>query len=122
MTAIATIATATISDIPIAKITTTTMPKYQYCDYYYYNYYYYLYYYGHCNHNYYYYYYYYTTTTSITTPNGTTTDTATAIALLRLLHLSTGAPLRDESNGNKPYILALGHHIETKTKGTNRDS
>ena len=29
--------------------------------------------------------------------------------------LSTGAPFQDQSNGNKSYILALGHHFETKT-------
>ena len=38
------------------------------------------------------------------------------------MHLSTGAPLRDQDTGNKSYILLLGHHFETKTPATNRTS
>ena len=31
-----------------------------------------------------------------------------------VVHLRFAAPLRDQSNGNKSYILDLGHHFETK--------
>ena len=40
----------------------------------------------------------------------------------QIAHLSIGAPLRDQSNGNKSYILALGHHLEAKATSTNRTS
>ena len=33
----------------------------------------------------------------------------------QIVLLSTGAPLRDEINGNKSYILSLRHHFETKS-------
>ena len=38
----------------------------------------------------------------------------------QIVHLSAGAPLRDQDTGNKSYILVLGHHFETKTPATNR--
>ena len=38
------------------------------------------------------------------------------------MHLGIGAPLRDQSNGNKSYVLALGHHVEAKATATNRTS
>ena len=37
-------------------------------------------------------------------------------------HQSIGAPLRDQSNGNKSCILAMGHHFQTKATATNRTS
>ena len=56
----------------------------------------------------------------------------------RIVHLSAGAPLRDQDTGNKSYILVLGlrdqdtsnksyilvlgHHFETKTPASNRTS
>ena len=40
----------------------------------------------------------------------------------QIVHLSAGAPLRDQDTGNKSYILMLGHHFETKTPATNRAS
>ena len=40
----------------------------------------------------------------------------------QIVHLSIGAPLRDQSNGNKSYVFALGHHFETKATATNRTS
>ena len=40
----------------------------------------------------------------------------------RIVHLSAGAPLRDQDTGNKSYILVLGHQFETKTPATNRTS
>ena len=40
----------------------------------------------------------------------------------QIVHLRNGAPLRDQSNGNKSYMLALGHHFETKATATNRTS
>ena len=40
----------------------------------------------------------------------------------RIVHLSAGAPLRDQETGNKSYISVLGHHFETKTPATNRTS
>ena len=38
----------------------------------------------------------------------------------QIVHLSAGAPLRDQDTGNKSFILVLGHHFETKTPATNR--
>ena len=34
----------------------------------------------------------------------------------QIVHLSIGAPLRDQRNGNKSYILALGHHPRPKQR------
>ena len=36
----------------------------------------------------------------------------------QIVHLSSGAPLRDQDTGNKSYMVVLGHHFETKTPGT----
>ena len=36
----------------------------------------------------------------------------------QIAHLSAGAPLRDQNNGNQPYFLALVHHFETKATAT----
>ena len=40
----------------------------------------------------------------------------------QIIHLRIGAPLKHQSNGNTSYILALGHHFETKATATNRTS
>ena len=34
----------------------------------------------------------------------------------QIVHLSIGSPLRDQSNGNKSYVLALGFHFITKQR------
>ena len=40
----------------------------------------------------------------------------------QIVHLRIGAPLRNQSNGNKSYIFSTGHHFKTKATPTNRTS
>ena len=40
----------------------------------------------------------------------------------QIVRLRIGALRRDQSDGNKSFVLALGHHFETKAMATNRTS
>ena len=40
----------------------------------------------------------------------------------QIVHQSIGPPLGSQSNGNKTFIMALGHHFETKATAANRTS
>ena len=40
----------------------------------------------------------------------------------QIIHLNTGASLRDQDASNKFHIFVLGHHCETKTPSTKRSS